>query len=275
MQAWREDSGVTRGALRIGRRIPNSVQAPPVRPLVAARAIRALVADPHDTAQVFVIKGALEGPSLARIYPRFAASRVGQRIAADPDASGELLERLCDRDYLRGLPEGSLGRAYLDFLEAAGIEPEGLESASEAGTPIQDEGLRHLRDRMRNAHDLLHVVTGYDTDVVGESAVLSFVFAQTGNAAQGLIVLAAFLQARGRMRHARRTIVRSFLRGRRSAWVLAADWERLLAMPLDEVRRELGLTEVPDYTHVYPDQVPARRHRLRPGPRSPRLRRRK
>lgn len=42
--------------------------------------------------------------------------------------------------------------------------------------------------RMRDTHDLWHVLTGYSGDVLGETALLGFIFAQTGNPGVALII---------------------------------------------------------------------------------------
>ncbi len=98
-----------------------------MHPIVAARAIRELFANPNDTAYVFEIIDALQGPSLVRLRARLRKSEQGRQLLAEqPD----LVPLLKDRDSLRALPEGSLGRAYLAFVESEGITVDGLVSAS-------------------------------------------------------------------------------------------------------------------------------------------------
>jgi hypothetical protein len=60
-----------------------------------------------------------------------------------------------------------------------------------------------------------------------------------------------FLKIGGVVPGARKVIIGGLLRGRRAAWLPAAAWESLLARPLEEVRRELGLTDPPSYDPVY------------------------
>ena len=40
------------------------------------------------------------------------------------------------------------------------------------------------------------------------------------------------------------------LRGRKAKWIVGADWEALLALPLDEVRRRYDIGEPPVYQAV-------------------------
>lgn len=224
------------------------------RPLKALRALRALLRDPNDTAQVFTIISALSGGARQRVLRRLRATPVGRRVLSEGTALAPLL---ADRDQLRKLPEGSLGREYLHFCERHGITADGLIAASEQGDIDPDMSQEELivRARMRDAHDLWHVVTGYQTDLIGEASVLAFTFAQTRNPGVGLIVLSAFLDARGDSNATRILLVEAFLRGRQAEWLPAADWEALLSRPLAQVRRDLGVGAAPQYTPVWPESV--------------------
>lgn len=223
------------------------------RPLDALRALRVLARDPDDTGQVFKIVAALSGDTQLRIARRLAQSETGQKLLREGKS---LLPVLVDRERLRSLPEDSLGRAYLQFCERAGITADGLVAASREGDmSALGEEEQFVHARMRDIHDLLHVVTGYQTDLVGEASVLAFTVAQTRNPGIALIVALAYLRPRGPLHNARQVVRQAFGRGRRAAWLPAADWETLLARPLSEVRRELGLGEPPAYSPVWPHQV--------------------
>jgi ubiquinone biosynthesis protein Coq4 len=49
----------------------------------------------------------------------------------------------------------------------------------------------------------------------------------------------------------------AFMRGLRAQWLVVADWEALLRLPLEDVRSRLGLDTTPDYTRVYQQQPAA------------------
>jgi ubiquinone biosynthesis protein COQ4 len=226
------------------------------RPVTALRALLALFRNPGDTAQVFRIISALSGGARQRVLRRLRGTPVGQRVLAE---TASLAPLLIDRERLRALPEGTLGRAYLQFCERHGITADGLIAASEDGNLDPDLSQDELvvRARMRDAHDLWHVVTGYQTDLIGEASVLAFTLAQTGNPGVGLIVLSAFIEARGGGNAMRRSLIEAFRRGRSAAWLPAADWEALLARPLAEVQRELRVGAPPAYTPVWPAALEA------------------
>lgn len=209
------------------------------RPLSALRALRALAADPDDLPKVFTIIDSLSGRSPEEMLGRMRATEGGRRLLRDKPA---LTLRLRDRAALRALPAGSVGRAYLELVEREGITPEGIQEASELGgqrPPEElDEDSCYLRDRMRDTHDLWHVVTGYGPDLLGEAALLAFTYAQTKNPGVLLVVMLGVSKANGADR---RIMLDGYRRGRSAAWLPAAPWESLLPRPLDEVRLELGV----------------------------------
>jgi ubiquinone biosynthesis protein COQ4 len=206
----------------------------------AWQALRALLRDPDDTKQAFRVVDALSGRNGERNLARLRRRKSGKELLRDrPD----LLSRLTDRAALQSLPEGTLGREYLRFLDSEGITAEGLLQASADGRrdlkPEVDPDLYFLRDRLRDQHDLWHTVTGYKGDLLGEASLLAFSFAQTWNLGVGLIVLAALVQ--GRDPAVRKLVASGFARGLRSAWLPAVRWEKLLERPLSEVRRTLRI----------------------------------
>lgn len=241
-----------RGKLAVSGAFFGSTMAHPhnsIRLRDAAQAMKALLANPDDTAQVFRIIDALSGKNGERTLSRLRRSADGRRLLRDKP---NLLARLQDREGLRSLPEGSLGRAYLAFLESEKITAEGLEGASMEGRGAArfevSADLRFLRDRMRDSHDLWHTLTGYKGDIVGEASILAFSFAQTWNPGVLFIVLMALLRSAGT--EVNRTILGGFVRGVKAAWLPAVEFEKLLALPLDTVRERLRIEPTPGYLEV-------------------------
>lgn len=222
------------------------------RPLSALSALRAVLRDPDDTAQVFKLVSALSGRTPKALCGRFAASRAGMRLLEERPT---LLPALRDREALAALPEGSLGRAYLRFVQDAGLTADGLVQASTAAPPASDDVEGWIGDRLRDSHDVWHVVTGYRTDLIGESALLAFTFAQTHAPGIGLLVAAALVRAGDP--DARRLIVDGFLRGVRAAWLPVAEWESLLPLDLDEVRHRVRVGPPPVYEPFWSHELAA------------------
>lgn len=228
---------------------------PQFRAFQAAAAVRGILRDPNDTAQVFRLIDALSGPTPRHLLGRFRASRAGARLLAERPRLRELLR---DREALAALPEGSLGRAYLAFMTEGGLTPEGLEQASDVLGPERDgrDEAAWIGQRMRDTHDLWHVVTGYRGDLLGESSLLGFTFVQTGTRGIGLLAAVSLLRAEDP--DDRRLMLDGLVRGLRAAWLPAVRWEELLAEDLEVVRARLRVGPPPSYEPLYA-------HELAPG----------
>jgi ubiquinone biosynthesis protein COQ4 len=220
------------------------------RPFTALRAISRLLRNPDDTRQVFVVMTAMRGRSGERILKRFLATPVGRAVIAE---RRDLLAPLQDRAALAALPEGSLGRAYLAFMDEERLTADGLVEASEAGWRREVPPAAALfRNRLRDMHDLTHIVTGYGRDSLGELSLLAFMFRHTGNPGGAMIALMGVLKAirMGAGRVARPAVFEAFRNGGKAAWLPGQDWEALLARPLTEVRRELNIVTPTRYIEV-------------------------
>ncbi len=207
-----------------------------LRPLTALRALRALLHDPEDTRQIFIIFRALRGRSGLRVYERFAATPAGQRVLAE---KRDLLPRLEDHAALAAMPDGSVGRAYLAFMEEEQLSAQGLVAMSSRAEPESvPPDMERFRNRMRDAHDLTHILTGYGRDPLGELCLLAFMNRHSKQLGQLLIVL---MSLRRVPRAGRRAIWQAWRQGKAARWFPGLDYEALLARPLDDVRRELNV----------------------------------
>lgn len=225
-----------------------------IQPLKALRAMRALTADKEDTSQVFVIIDALSGNANDRQFERFAASPTGQRILSE---KRNLVKTLSDTAWLSSLPEGSLGRAYYDFMAEENLTADGLVEASEVVRRKDDDRTPEeylFGCRNRDQHDLWHVTTGYGRDGLGELALLAFTYAQTRNRGIGFIVLMGARSTKRSLPQVNvwRVVREAYRNGKKAQWLPGADWEALLPRPLSEVRALLGIEEPVAYREVEP-----------------------
>jgi ubiquinone biosynthesis protein COQ4 len=221
---------------------PTTPTTNPIRWGAAFRALDALRRDNDDTSHVFKIVDALRGESDQRNVDRMKRSEIGRRIL---DERRSLLEVLSDRERLRSLDEGSLGRVYLDFMEREGLSADGLAAASEGGTsnrPANPEQ-RIFANWARDSHDLWHVLTGYGRDPLGELCLLGVLYSQIRSLGTGFIAVLGLLRIPFEYPGAPafRAVFEGFRIGRRAEWLIAQDWEALLARPFVEVKRELGI----------------------------------
>jgi len=203
-----------------------------LRPFEAVKAVRRLMANPEATEEVFVVLRAMRGRSGIALFRRFAQSRMGARILMEKRS---LIAALCDRATLAALPPGSLGREYHRFMASENLSAEGLVAPSQAyRDDMVPEDVALFRDRMRDMHDLTHILTGYGRDPLGELCLLAFMYPHTGNLGMALIVLMGF--GRLESRAARKAVIEAWRHGRKARWFADMDWEAMLPEPLSKLR---------------------------------------
>src|SRR6516225_2113990 len=214
---------------------------PRLHPIAALRAVRKLMSNGEDTQQVFLLIEALRGKTTPRQFARFRQTETGRAVLGE---NRRLLDRLNDRAALAALPAGTLGRAYYDFMASENLSAEGLVEASRItmrALPADEVTL--FRERSREMHDLLHVVTGYGRDPLGEACLVAFSFAQTG--LKGFAVIAIYAArkiARSRPdQPVRRAVFEGYRHGRSAGWLPGADWEALLAQPVEVIRAQFAV----------------------------------
>ena len=227
--------------------------------------------DPDDTGAAIRMIDAFSGKSGEREFKRFWKSASGQEIL---ERKSTLLDVLSDREGLAKLPEGSFGRTYLDWIKAEEISAQELVEISETEriksnfpAPLSTDPRKIFYDRLRETHDLLHVLTGYGRDLLGESGVLAFTYSQTRHTGIGSLTATAHLLSffpdpskvfgRAQATELRRVIRNAHRRGKRARWLTDADFEALLTLPLDQVREMYNIEPGIPYTPIRSSGAPA------------------
>jgi ubiquinone biosynthesis protein COQ4 len=227
--------------------IPMATASPPtttnrMQPLRALRLLIEILRDPDATNKVFEFFRAIGGDDGPAHFREFLCDPAGRALLAQRPS---LLGALADEPYLAALPEGSLGRAYLAAMRARGFSPAQLLAYREQTTrdlapePADEEW---FYQRINVMHDLWHVLTGYGTDPLGEAALIAFSEAQIPNRSFPLLLLGALLKGPKSWDLAwPRYLWRAFQRGRHAQLLTAAPFEALLALPLEQVREQVGV----------------------------------
>ena len=207
-------------------------------------AIRKLLNNGDDTTQVFRIMHALNVGNAPMNYARFLASEDGGRMAYE---RRELAQIFSQPGYARQFAPGTVGAAYNHFLESTGYSADGLADVSRINA---QEDMLHpyawMGRRVRDTHDIWHVLTGYKADEsLGEAALVAFSYAQVGGLGWAFIAVAASLKSlrvTGNT-HFAKAVWEGYRRGRKAHWISGEDYERLMHEPLDTARQRLGLFE--------------------------------
>jgi ubiquinone biosynthesis protein COQ4 len=208
----------------------------------AFEAIRKLLANGDDTTQVFRIMKALNVGNSEKNYARLIATEQGGRLAYD---RLELTQRFTDRAWVAQFAPGTVGAAYRHFLETTGYSADGLAEVSKV---IREDELAHpygwFGRRIRDIHDIWHVLTGYKADEsLGEACLVAFSYAQVGGLGWAWIGGAAALKSlkvTGNTLFAR-AVWEGYRNGRKARWLAGEDYEALMAEPIEAARARLGI----------------------------------
>ncbi len=212
------------------------------RPIKAFGHFRKLVADKEDTTQVFHMVDCLPSKKFYALAQDFCGSDLGQSLM---ETDSNLAEFLDDHKTLMAMPAGSVAHAYVEFMRREGLSAAGLVAEQDrAGRKRYVDQLQWMSDRLRDTHDLYHVLTGYGRDALGEQCVLGF----SGKQYHGL--MDNFLSWAGGLEMKRTVkvpapILSAILQAKRTGKaaqpIYAQNIKQLLAEPLDVARARLGI----------------------------------
>lgn len=202
----------------------------------ALTALGTVMANPERTDQVLVFSTYANAGTMSRRLHRFYDNPRGRRLY---DERRTIDSHTIDLDALAALPAETLGHAYATFLRSRGLTAEIFDGAPEH---VTDPKAAYVIQRMRQTHDLWHVVTGHETDPFGEIALQAFTFGQIGAPSTFVLGAAGTLNF-WRMRPGLgRTVLAAYKAGRAANPLVVFPWEDHWATPLVEVQRLLGVT---------------------------------
>ena len=153
-----------------------------------------------------------------------------------------------DIEDLAKLPADTLGGAYGRHMKSNGLRPDFYDDV-----PARHR-MHYLRLRIRQTHDIWHVLTALGTDEFDEVALQAFYSGQFPNSTGAIIAVAAFLKSvlRGRFdelgRHME-SFAEGFAAGKRSGSLIAVKWEELWMEKLETLRQRYRI-ELPRKRHA-------------------------
>ena len=160
----------------------------------------------------------------------------GRDLLADrPDMAG------LDLEALGALAKGSLGHELAAFFDRNQITTDVYSVPTEY---TDDPTAAFLMRRIRQSHDIWHVLMGFGVRGHEEILVHAFSLAQTG------LPVSVALMALGSLKHMvlearwaciRTGVRRAYERGRHAAPLLAVYWERYWETPVEELRQMLRI----------------------------------
>lgn len=226
-----------------------------MKPIKALRHFSKLMADKEDTTQVFSIITALNGTRAMREFQEFIETPAGQARFQERLYLPPLLDNHAE---LAKLPENTVGRAYLHFMQSQGLTAQGLvdEFAKFESTIESDisDDFMWFANRLRDTHDLLHVLTGYSRDALGEACVLGFTYSQDRNIGARFIAYMAGLEIKKSVpKNAPifAAIKQGEKMGKAAEIIYAQDIMALMTEDLTEARTRLNIGSPTEYVRVH------------------------
>ena len=150
-----------------------------------------------------------------------------------------------DLQHLQTLPKGSLGRCYADQLISQGITPDTLIDP----TPVSNAN-EFVVHRVRETHDIVHVLTGFGLDGDSEIGLQGFNLAQNRSPVAVMLIFGAMLSSLQNdepLEPLLRALAHGFQMGLNADLVIGRKLEEGWERQLNDWREELKL---PVYNHA-------------------------
>ena len=150
------------------------------------------------------------------------------------------LPELPKMSFLEACEKDTLGHAYENHLKKNSLEIDFFPKVK-INRPVD-----YVTYRTYVVHDLWHTLLGYDTTTVGEMEVQAFSMGQYQSPIALMIITSGFINLLDneplKAVEAFEKIIAAYERGKSCNLLLAYKLEDMLERPIEEVRKEVGLT---------------------------------
>lgn len=207
--------------------------------LETLKGILTLARNPQATESVFDIEDGLRDIEATRLAL--------EHVRKDPEMDALIRERYLredehDIDALAKLPAGTLGHAFAHHILDRGFDPDYFRKIT-----IRDD-VDYILMRLRQTHDIWHVITGFGTDPIGELSVKAVEVAQTRRPMAAVVacggVMRFLMHEPEELGRALAGISAGYQLGLKAKLLLAQKWEQHWDRPVDEYRAMLNLVPV-------------------------------
>ena len=175
------------------------------------------------------------------VLPDFLSLRQVLQSTQPPFLPGAPLRLNQSLKELSLLPSGSLGKTYADELIRQGFSPDELMDSGEV-TNLKS----FVSHRLHETHDIIHVLTGFGTDLVGEMGLQAFTLAQNRAPLAVLLIAGSLLRALQNdepLEPLLSALSRGFELGLNANLVIAYKLEDQWELSVEEWRKTLNIME--------------------------------
>ncbi|CAN1212602.1 Ubiquinone biosynthesis protein [Tumidithrix helvetica PCC 7403] len=209
--------------------------------LSTLKGVVALLRDPGQTESVYDVEDGLRNTKATGLAVEFVKSKPGvvklfQERYLAPSVNIEALLQL---------PQASLGYAYATYIRDSGFDPNFYRLVK-----VEDD-ISYFLLRMRQTHDIWHIVAGFGTDVPGELGLKAFELAQTHRTMSAVLIAGGLLSTLFKhpeeLDNLLSQLAIGYRLGAKAKPFLAQKWEENWERPLQDWRQELGIEPTKEY----------------------------
>lgn len=219
---------------------------PHVHLLRTMKGVIGMLRDPHHTESVFDIEDGLRHIEASALSAEHVRSLPG--VASLMDES--YLAPPADVDALHELPQGSLGKVYAEHITSHGFDADYFRRR-----PVETD-VDYVQMRMRQTHDIWHVVTGFGVGSLGELGLKAFELAQTRRPMAAVIttggVLRYMLKEPEQLESMLQYVAYGYRLGSQAEAFLAQRWELEWELSLEDWRRRVKHIPVEETPYTLP-----------------------
>ncbi|MEO0967476.1 MAG: Coq4 family protein [Cyanobacteria bacterium J06639_18] len=177
----------------------------------------------------------------------YCLQKIIEFISKNPQGKQVFQERPClgniDLHELYRLPHNTLGHNYANHMLENDLKPLGLEAQQ-----IESD-LQFVRVHIAQTHDIWHVATGCNTNLLGELQLEAFYVAQLYTTRFWLALIAknlikAVVYDIETSTQYMDAITKGWLMGKQAKTLFGIQWKHLWEKPLEEVRTSLNIVPI-------------------------------
>ena len=209
--------------------------------LSTLKGVVTLLRDPAQTESVYDVEDGLRHTKATELAVEYVKSK--------PNVAALFQERYLapavNLEDLLKLPTESLGYSYAIYIKDSGFDPNFYRLLK-----VEDDRSYFLL-RMRQTHDIWHIVAGFSTDVFGELGLKAFELAQTHRTMSAVLIAGGLLSTL--FKHPEdldkllEQIAIGYRLGAKAKPFFAKKWEENWERPLLEWQQELGIEPTKEY----------------------------
>lgn len=153
----------------------------------------------------------------------------------------DMTYRTCDIEHLKSLPSNTLGHKLYEFYKKNNCNEKHLHHLLKNSRKVD-----RMSSHMTAIHDILHVLTGYNTTPIGEACLQAFSISHLRLPATVLIAVGYILGNlhKGNTIKDTKRIIKAYRDGKNAEWLLPVQWDLLLNKDIDELRQQYNIMGV-------------------------------